>query len=87
MIIKIKKTVQTEKEININFPYVTFDRTENKFYFNSDFKKCMILNYETGSILNLHFQNDGLEFPEITTETFYKAFDENLQNLLEILNK
>jgi|GWRWMinimDraft_9_1066018.scaffolds.fasta_scaffold00058_4 hypothetical protein len=87
MIIKVKQTVQTEKEININFPYVTFDRTENKFYFNSDINKCMILNYQTGSILNLHFQNDGLEFQEISKETFYKAFDENMQTLLNLLNK
>ena len=87
MIITIKQTVQTEKEINVNFPYVTFDKTENKFYFNSDINKCMILNYQTGSILNLHFQNDGLEFPEISKETFYKAFDENIQTLLNILNK
>ena len=84
MIITIKQTVQTEKEINVNFPYVTFDKTENKFYFNSDINKCMILNYQTGSILNLHFQNDGLEFPEISKETFYKAFDENIQTLLEL---
>ena len=47
----------------------------------------MILNFQTGSILNLHFQNDGLEFQEISKETFYKAFDENIQTLLNILNK
>ena len=87
MIIKVRTTQTTEKEINIEFPFVTFDRTENKFYFNSDINKCMILNCQTGSILNLHFQNDGLEFQEISKETFYKAFDENIQTLLNILNK
>ena len=34
MIIKVKQTVQTEKEINIEFPFVTYDSTDNKYFFN-----------------------------------------------------
>jgi hypothetical protein len=87
MIIKVKQTVQIEKEIEINFPFITYDKIENKYFFNSAENKVMILNLTTGSILNLHYSNDGLEYPEVKKEEFFKAFDLNLQNLLEILNK
>jgi len=47
----------------------------------------MILNLNTGSILNLHYSNEGFEFEQIKKELFFVAFDENLQTLLNILNK
>jgi hypothetical protein len=87
MIIKVRTTQTTEKEINIEFPFVTFDKLENKYYYNSDENKCMILNLNTGSILNLHYSNEGFEFEQIKKELFFVAFDSNMQNLLNILNK
>jgi len=87
MILKVRTTQTTEKEINIEFPFVTFDKLENKYYYNSDENKCMILNLNTGSILNLHYSNEGFEFEQIKKELFFVAFDENLQTLLNILNK
>ena len=68
MIIKVRTTQTTEKEINIEFPFVTFDKLENKYYYNSDENKCMILNLNTGSILNLHYSNEGFEFEQIKKE-------------------
>jgi hypothetical protein len=87
MIIKIKQTVQTEKEINIEFPYVTFDNENKKYFFNYDLNKCIEFSLYTNSIFHSRYSNDGLEFPEIRKEDFFKAFDENLQELLIILNK
>jgi hypothetical protein len=87
MIIKVRTTQTIEKEININFPFVTFDKLENKYYYNSDENKCMILNLNTGSILNLHYSNEGFEFEQIKKELFFVAFDSNMQTLLNILNK
>jgi len=87
MIIKVKTTVQTEKEININFPYVTFDNEGQKYFYNYDLNKCIQLSYQTGSILHFTTFNEGLEFPEVSKEIFFKIFDENLNTLLNILNK
>lgn len=87
MIIKVRTTTTTEKEINIEFPFVTFDKVGNKYYYNSDENKCIILNLNTSSILNLHYSNEGFEFEQIKKELFFVAFDSNMQNLLNILNK
>lgn len=87
MILKIKETVQTEREININFPYVTFDNEEQKYFYNYELNKCIQLSFYTGSILHFTTFNDGLEFPEINKEIFYRIFDNNLQILLNIINK
>jgi hypothetical protein len=87
MIIKVKQTQTTEKEININFPYVTFDIEGQKYFYNYDLNKCIQLGYMTNSILHFSTFNEGLEFPEVSKETFYKVFDTNMQELLNILNK
>lgn len=87
MIIKVKQTTTTEKEIEINFPYVTFDVSEQKYFFNYEFNKCITLSYQTSSILHSRYSNEGLNFPQITKELFYSSFDSNLQYLLNILNK
>jgi hypothetical protein len=87
MIIKIKQTVQTEKEININFPFITYDVLDNKYYYNYDYLHCIQVNKSTNTIFHSRFSNEGLEFTEIRKEDFFKAFDENLQELLTILNK
>jgi hypothetical protein len=87
MIIKIKQTVRTEKEINIEFPFITFDKEDNKFFFNYELNKCIQVNKNTNTIFHSRFSNEGLEFQEIKKEIFYSAFDENLQELLRILNK
>lgn len=87
MILKIKQTTTTEKEIEINFPYVTYDSSCKRYYFNHAENKCIILNMETKSILNLSYNNDGLEFPEARKENFFNDFDLNLQELLTMINK
>jgi hypothetical protein len=87
MIIKVKQTTTTEKEIEINFPYVTFDITEQKYFYNYEFNKCIQLSYQTGSIIHTRYSNEGLTFPQISKEIFYSSFDSNLQFLLNILNK
>jgi hypothetical protein len=87
MIIKIKQTVQTEKEINIEFPFVTYDSIDNKYFFNYELNKCIQINMNTNTIFHSRFSNEGLEFQEIYKEIFYSAFDKNLQELLNILNK
>ena len=87
MIIKIKQTTTTEREIEINLPLYTFDKLRNQYFYNYAEKKCMILDLNYNSIQNWKHTNDGLEFEEIKKETFYLAFDSNIQNILEILNK
>ena len=87
MIIKIKQTVQTEKEINIEFPYCTYDKENNKFFYNYDLDKCITVSQDTKSILHTRYSNEGLDFYEIPKESFFVAFDENLQDLLEIFKK
>jgi hypothetical protein len=87
MIIKVKQTVQIEKELNIEFPFITFDQEDKKYFFNYEINKCIQISLYTSSIFHSRYSNDGLEFQEIRKEEFFKAFDLNLQNLLEILNK
>jgi hypothetical protein len=87
MIIKIKQTTTTEKEIEINFPYFTFDDSTNKFYMNYELNKCIQISKDTNSILHFSTFNDGLEFKEISKTSFYNSFDSNMQELLTILNK
>jgi len=87
MIIKVRTTVQTEKEINIEFPFVTFDKEDQKYFFNYEENKCIQINIHTNTIFHSRFSNEGIEFTEIKKEEFFKAFDENLQTILNILNK
>lgn len=87
MIIKVKETTTTEREIEINLPLYTYDKETNKYYYNYTENKCMILDINFKSINNWEFSNYGLQFEEIKKETFYLAFDSNIQNILEILNK
>ena len=87
MIIKVRTTQTTEKEINIEFPFITFDNEEQKYFYNYEFNKCIQLSYQTGSILHTRYSNEGLNFPQINKEIFYRIFDNNLQILLNIINK
>lgn len=87
MLITIKQTTTTEKEVNIDFPFFTYDDYSNRFYMNYEHLKCVQISRDTNSILHSKYSNDGLEFREIKKEEFFKAFDENLQTLLTILNK
>lgn len=87
MIIKIKQTQTIEKELNIEFPFVTYDSIDNKYFFNYELNKCIQINMNTNTIFHSRFSNEGLEFQEIYKESFYKAFDENIQTLLNILEK
>lgn len=73
--------------MNIEFPFFTFDDYSNRFYMNYDENKCICISRDTNAILHFRCTNDGLEFREIKKEEFFKAFDENLQTLLNILNK
>ena len=87
MIIKIKQTTTTEREIEINFPLYTFDESTNKYYYNYAENKCMILDINYKSINIWEFSNYGLQFEEIKKETFFRAFDSNMNTILNILNK
>lgn len=87
MIIKVRQTTLTEKEIEINFPYCTYDKQNNRFYYNYDLNKCITISQDTNSILHTRYSNEGLNFYEIPRESFFVAFDENLKDLLNILNK
>jgi len=87
MIIKIKQTTITEKEIEINLPLYTYDEKTNKYYYNYEEKKCIVIDLKYNSIQNWAYLNEGLEFTEIKKETFFRAFDSNMNTILEILNK
>ena len=87
MIIKVKQTVQTEKEINIEFPYITLDRDQNRFFYNYDIDKCITVSQDTNSILHTRYSNEGLEYEQISEFRFFAAFDNNLKVLLSKLNK
>jgi hypothetical protein len=87
MIIKVKETHTTEREIEINFPLYTFNESTNKYYYNYEEKKCIVIDLKYNSIQNWGYFNEGLEFKEIKKETFFRAFDSNMNTILEILNK
>ena len=87
MIIKVKETVTTEREIEINFPLYTYDEKTNKFFYNYAEKKCITIDLKYNSIQNWSYFNEGLEFKEIKKDTFFRAFDSNMNTILEILNK
>jgi hypothetical protein len=87
MIIKIKQTQTIEKEINIEFPFITYDNEDKKYFFNYEENKCIQINMNTNTIFHSRFSNEGLQFSEISKTMFYNAFDKNMQELLDILNK
>ena len=87
MIITIKETKTTTREINIEFPFTTHDKEDNKYFFNYDMNKCIVINLNTNTIFSYRYSNEGLQFEQISKEKFYAAFDENLKELLQILNK
>ena len=87
MIIKVKETHTTEREIEINFPLFTYDETTNKYYYNYKEKKCIVINLNYNAIQNWEYLNEGLEYRQISKELFFAAFDENLKNILTILNQ
>jgi hypothetical protein len=87
MIIKVKETHITEREIEISFPLFTYDETKNKYYYNYGEKKCIVINLDYKSIQNWLYLNEGLEYRQISKELFFAAFDENLKNILTILNQ
>lgn len=52
MIIKIKQTQTIEKELNIEFPFVTYDSIDNKYFFNYELNKCIQINMNTNTIFH-----------------------------------
>ena len=87
MIIKVKETTTTEREIEINFPLFTYDESTNKYYYNYAEKKCIVINLNYKAIQNWEYLNEGLEYRQISKELFFAAFDENLKEILTILNQ
>ena len=87
MIIKVKETTTTEREIEINFPLFTYDETTNKYYYNYAEKKCIVINLNYNAIQNWEYLNEGLEYRQISKKLFFAAFDVNLKKILTILNQ
>jgi hypothetical protein len=87
MIITIRETQTIERELNIEFPFITYDKENFKYFFNYDINKCIEINLNTNTIFSSRYSNEGLQFEQISKEKFYAAFDENLKELLQILNK
>ena len=87
MIITIRETKTTTREINIEFPFITYDSEDQKYYFNYDLNKCIEINIHTQSIFHSRYSNSGFEYEQVSKEQFYKEFDMNMQQLLELLNK
>jgi len=84
-IIKIRETI--EKEIEIEFPFITLDKEMQRYYFNYANDKCIYFSSSTNSIIHSSLSNEGLEFEPIRKEDFFKVFDESMQIILDLLNK
>ena len=83
MLIKVKTTVTTEKEIT--FPYVTFYEYLNTYYYNYKEASCIIIKEH--SLEHFDNINCGLEYPEVKKEEAFKLMDLTILTITEALNK
>jgi len=83
MIIQVVTTVTTEKEIN--FPYVTFNKVLNTYYYNYKENSCIII--KDYSIEHYDSINCGLDQPEVKPEKAFKQMDSTILMITEALNK
>jgi hypothetical protein len=83
MIIQVTKTVTTE--IEISFPYVTFNEYLNTYYYNYKEASCIIIKEH--SIEHYDSINCGLEYPEAKKEEAFKLMDSTILMITEALNK
>jgi hypothetical protein len=80
----IKITVTTTREVEINFPYVTFLESINTFYYNNSEDSCIVINRRGVEIMQCNF---GLEYPEVKKEEAFKQMDQTILTITEALNK
>jgi len=85
MKVTISKTI--EQEIEINFPYVTFDKKSGAYYYNPKEGECITIFTGTNSILASTCINAGLHFEQCTIGDYYAAFDKAVANLIQIIDK
>jgi hypothetical protein len=83
MKIKVTKTVTTEVEIN--FPFVTFNEVLNTYYYNYKENSCIII--KDYSIEHYDSINCGLEYPEAKPTEAFKLMDSTILMITEALNK
>jgi hypothetical protein len=81
----IKVLVTTIKEVEINFPYVTFDSFINTYYYNYKENSCIVISDNRIE----HYQNinSGLDNPEVKKEEAFKMMDSTILAITEALNK
>ena len=80
----IKVTVTTTREIEINFPYVTFYESLNTYYYNNKENSCIIINSRGVEIMTCNF---GFEYPEAKPTEAFKLMDQTILMITEALNK
>jgi hypothetical protein len=80
----IKVLVTTIKEVEINFPYVTFYESLNTYYYNNKENSCIIINSRGVEIMTCNF---GFEYPEVKPTEAFKLMDQTILAITEALNK
>jgi hypothetical protein len=83
MKIKVTSTITTELEIT--FPYVTFNESLNTYYYNYQEGSCIII--KDNSIEHYDSINCGLDNPEVKPEEAFKMMDKTILTITEALNK
>lgn len=83
MIIKINTIVTTEKEIS--FPYITFDKSIQTYYYNYKENSCIVIS--ENRIEHYKYCNYGLDLPEEKMEVAFNCMDCTILTITEALNK
>lgn len=81
----IRVIVTTIKEVEINFPYITYDSSIETYYYNYKENSCIIIN--SNRIEHMANINFGLEYPEVKKEEVFKVMDNTILSITEALNK
>ena len=81
----IKVATVTMKEVEITFPYVTFDSFINTYYYNYKENSCIVIS--DNSIKHYQNINSGLDNPEVKKEEAFKMLDSIILTITEALNK
>ncbi len=80
----IRVTVTTIKEVEINFPYITYDNSIDTYYYNNLENSCIKISKRGVEIFSCNF---GLEYPEAKPEEAFKLMDNTILSITEALNK